>query len=707
MKQRKKYLSSAAMALALSLALQSGIQAASYQDMPGENHWSYKGLNYCIQKEYIKGIDSLHISPNSLLTRAQMATIMNRVKETKETTDISRFKDVKVEDWFYNEIEKAVKAGFINGRSQTEMAPNENITREEAFTILARVLGEKTAGDKISQYKDGSVVSSWAKSSVNQLIEAKIVTGDENGLRPKENITRAEFAQIVYKAFAGKEETKEENGKEKEKAPSALSTPETKPGFPGKPSKPEGKEKTVYGDANVDQQQYPVVKPFIHPPFYNVRVKVDLDKEGKIKSVTDNETATKGLAPGKTSLGKNEAYFQRLDQKVYDKFKGLDRAGVVALKMETGEADVVSGATETGKALKQAVLNAYDGKAGKKFLENDQTLVAGPVEKTEKGYEVFFKNNLPKDFKVKYLSVNQGIYNGENYVDNSKVEWKAEKDGFRLIVKDANAITGKYFVNIVDENGNYRSPDFESGHGSPRKYPYLVIEGGSLSYENGKVKVSDNNFENFQKNIEEIIIQEWDVTEDKAVEGSKAVEVEPVGHHGNKGSYADAPMIKADGTIDGAAVAGRNKAPVFAEGKMYKITVETFGYGSVEFLYQGAKEESEVTPEPGEKVYEGSSPVGHLGYDYVVKIKMKGGVITGVDDSETRASQGSEGYLENYRGAKKLDYFRGKTKAESLARVKQNTEEKIEKNRIDTVSNATETSVAAISAMEEALSKVE
>lgn len=86
---------------------------------------------------------------------------------------------------------------------------------------------------------------------------------------------------------------------------------------------------------------------------------------------------------------------------------------------------------------------------------------------------------------------------------------------------------------------------------------------------------------------------------------------------------------------------------------------------------------------------------------------MKGGVITGVDDSETRASQGSEGYLENYRGAKKLDYFRGKTKAESLARVKQNTEEKIEKNRIDTVSNATETSVAAISAMEEALSKVE
>lgn len=50
------------------------------------------------------------------------------------------------------------------------------------------------------------------------------------------------------------------------------------------------------------------------------------------------------------------------------RFVGLDRAGMASLKVETGQADVVTGATESGKALKQAVLNALDQKEGKTFM---------------------------------------------------------------------------------------------------------------------------------------------------------------------------------------------------------------------------------------------------------------------------------------------------------------------------------------------------
>ena len=31
------------------------------------------------------------------------------------------------------------------------------------------------------------------------------------------------------------------------------------------------------GDANVDQRNYPSTAPFIHPPFYNVKVSVEVD----------------------------------------------------------------------------------------------------------------------------------------------------------------------------------------------------------------------------------------------------------------------------------------------------------------------------------------------------------------------------------------------------------------------------------------------
>ena len=51
---------------------------------------------------------------------------------------------------------------------------------------------------------------------------------------------------------------------------------------------------TLEGDANVDQRNYPSTVPFIHPPFYNVKVTVDVDDDGKITSVTDNGTGKTG-----------------------------------------------------------------------------------------------------------------------------------------------------------------------------------------------------------------------------------------------------------------------------------------------------------------------------------------------------------------------------------------------------------------------------
>ncbi len=49
-------------------------------------------------------------------------------------------------------------------------------------------------------------------------------------------------------------------------------------------------DQTLEGDANVDQRYYPAVTPFIHPPFYNVKLAVEVDDRGVITNVTDNGT---------------------------------------------------------------------------------------------------------------------------------------------------------------------------------------------------------------------------------------------------------------------------------------------------------------------------------------------------------------------------------------------------------------------------------
>lgn len=692
-------------ALALCMVAQTNGLAAGFQDMPKESEWSYKALNYCLEKDYLKGVDSLHIAPQSPLTRAQMAAIMNRVKGTTEAADISRFSDVQAGDWFYNDIAKAVKAGFIYGRSEKEMAPNASITREEAFTILDRVLGDKTTADHLANYNDGKDVSAWAKKAVNRLIEEKTVTGDGMNLRPKANITREEFAQIIYMAVEKQEPLEKEAVKEK-KEDKGKSSGSIGMITPSHDSKPEQKATVLYGDANVDQQQYPLVAPFVHPPFYNVRVKVTLDKDGKIASVEDDNTATKGLAPGTAQEffnKKNKKFFDLLTADVYKKFVGKDRAGVEAMQMKSGEADAVSGATESGKALKQAVLNALDKKAGKKFLEKDQMLVAEAPVKTNEGWKIHFKNQLPNGFKVQLLSVNQGIYNGEKLLDAAAYSWKAEGDGFDLLLKDGNTPAGKYYVNIVDENNNYRSPDFESGHGATPKYPYFVIEkGANISYEHDKLNVPNNEFANFQQNIEEIEVIEWDTTNNKPVmvkgrdgkEVPKAVEIEPVGHHGTKSNYAQIPLFNTDGTVNKSVTAGRQPKPVFEEGKTYKIVVKTYGYGDTGFMYTAKKEEDQ--PGAGAKLngeFTGKGAVAYRRYDFLVKVTMKDGKIVSAEDNGTQPKDSRSRRLhKRFIDNKGLAVYVGKTKEEAAAITK-----------ADMVSGATASSNAAKAAIQDAL----
>lgn len=701
MKKTVKKTSALAAALALGLVFPSASFTAKFQDMPKEDEWSYKALDYCLKKEYLKGVDALHIAPKSPLTRAQMAAIMNRVKGTTDKADISKFSDVRTGDWFYDDIAKAVKAGFMYGRSETEMAPNANITREEAFTILDRILGDKRVADHLSNYKDGKDVSEWARKAVNRLIEEKIVSGSAMNLRPKAYITREEFAQIVYKAFEREEKNPEKESPKEKETTNVSGNIEIIAPSRNEPSSQ--REKVLYGDANVDQQQYPLVKPFIHPPFYNVRVKVTLDKDGKILSVEDDETATKGVAPGTKAGffdGKNKAYFSLINADVYEKFKGKDRAGVEALKMESGEADAVSGATESGKALKQAVLNALDQKAGKKFLKQEETLVAETPVKTNEGFKIHFTNKLPKDFKVKLVSVNKGIYNGENVMGADLYEWKASGDGFDLLLK-GDSSAGKYYVNVVDENKNYRSPDFESGHGATPKYPYFVIEkGAEISYKEDKLIVPDNEFDNFQQNIEEIEVIEWDTVKDEAVMISgkdgkdvpKAVEIEPVGHHGTKGNYSENPLFNADGTINETVVAGRESKPIFEKDKTYKIKVETYGYGNVDFKYTAKA--GGVKPDDNKKSdgeFTGRSAVGAFGYDFMVKVTMKGGKIVSVSDNGTTpTTEMSEKLHKKFIDAKGLDVYKGKTKTD-VAKV------------TDVVTGATASSNAAKAAIQDAL----
>lgn len=84
--------------------------------------------------------------------------------------------------------------GIINGRSETEFAPNDSLTREEAAAILCRLIKEMypnaAATEMYFYFTDGDQISDWAMNNIQVICNMGIMKGvGDNKFAPKELYT--------------------------------------------------------------------------------------------------------------------------------------------------------------------------------------------------------------------------------------------------------------------------------------------------------------------------------------------------------------------------------------------------------------------------------------------------------------------------------------------------------------------------------------
>lgn len=100
-------------------------------------------------------------------------------------------------------------SGYINGRSESEFAPDDNITRAETAYIVSQLLADKRPPVKENSFRDISD-NAWYSNAVLSLCEKEIISGyDGNLFMPDKNITRAELASVLSRlVFSGDKELK-------------------------------------------------------------------------------------------------------------------------------------------------------------------------------------------------------------------------------------------------------------------------------------------------------------------------------------------------------------------------------------------------------------------------------------------------------------------------------------------------------------------
>ncbi|TAN64825.1 DUF5011 domain-containing protein [Paraclostridium sordellii 8483] len=192
---KKHLISTLALGMILSTTL-SVYADDKVKDIDG--HWAHNQISEFIKNSYAKGYEDNTFRPDKQITRAEFVKLVNKYFGFNDK-GVSNFKDINKNNWYYNDVCIAIKAGYINGYEDNTFRPNKQITREEAAKIIVSIKNQQdNTYDKLNTFPDKNKVSNWAKPYIEGAIENGYLKGDNlKNLRPTNRITRAESVTIL------------------------------------------------------------------------------------------------------------------------------------------------------------------------------------------------------------------------------------------------------------------------------------------------------------------------------------------------------------------------------------------------------------------------------------------------------------------------------------------------------------------------------
>ena len=172
-----------------------------------EGDWFYDAVRYAYETGLMDGVGDNLFAPNSQTTRAQLVTILYRLAGEPEPGGDSGFSDVAAGTWYTDAVAWAAQNGIVNGVSDTEFAPGDDITREQLAAILYRYAAcqgyDVSQRADLSGFGDASSISGYAQEALSWAHAQGLVLGFEDGsLRPQGTASRAQIAAVLMRFLA-------------------------------------------------------------------------------------------------------------------------------------------------------------------------------------------------------------------------------------------------------------------------------------------------------------------------------------------------------------------------------------------------------------------------------------------------------------------------------------------------------------------------
>ncbi|MBR1942708.1 S-layer homology domain-containing protein [bacterium] len=176
-----------------------------FPDVP-EQHWASCDIDKLAMNDVVVGYPDKMFKPNRNVSRAEFATMLvkgfNMDNCSLEPKCI--FSDVPASNWANPMIAKAVDEQLLKGYPNGRFMPNNNVTRAEALTAMAKGLNncsidECKAKEILSKYRDGGRVPSWSQIPIATALENGALSDLPNSdmIMPDKAASRADIASML------------------------------------------------------------------------------------------------------------------------------------------------------------------------------------------------------------------------------------------------------------------------------------------------------------------------------------------------------------------------------------------------------------------------------------------------------------------------------------------------------------------------------
>ncbi len=176
---------------------------ASFNFTDIDGHWAKDDILFVANRGLMIGTSATTFNPNGSMTRGMFVTAIGRLADADTSAyKKSSFTDVRADAYYMGYIEWGVKNNILVGIGGGKFDPDGLVTREQMAVIMDKYA--TAIGYKLPEvhaqivFADNAMIGAWAAPSVKRIQMAGIIQGKNNNLYdPRGTASRAEVTAVL------------------------------------------------------------------------------------------------------------------------------------------------------------------------------------------------------------------------------------------------------------------------------------------------------------------------------------------------------------------------------------------------------------------------------------------------------------------------------------------------------------------------------